>query len=852
MNAEALIGRTLGTCTLQKLVGQGGMGAVFLAQQSRPRRQVAVKVLLPITRLSPSQQAAFLERFRRETDAAASLDYPNILPVHEYGEVDGLAYLVMPYVSGGTLRDELERNRQLPLARAVQYLDQIAAALDVAHGRGVVHRDVKPANILMTTEGRLLLTDFGLVKVIAEDQPSQASLTGAGVPLGTPDYMAPEQVIGGEIDARTDLYALGIVLFQMVTGRTPFKGAMPMQIAMQQINTAPPSPRSLREDLPVTAEQVILRAMAKKPADRYGSAQDIASAFRLALAVAGVQLTAHNVSGAGITSNAENRVYKPKGLFDPSWQTGMVPSVPQKPKLGGVSRVSTPSLVPMTPRPAQETAQNDIVAKTSMTLPSFTDIMQPPAASNSQTNNNYTINNPYTPISFAPDMSQGQVQMNPASNAGPLPATQTTTTQSQIKPRFVHKMGLLRPTTDNSNGANENVPRTNLPTAFPSVPSTPRNTGDVPNGSASLSRVSPLPFGSPDSLFGAVPTQRSGNTGTFGQSGIYPGQGTTTTMKLQQSFKVVQVPVAGQPGQYVTGFLPVLPQEQEEASATSTPAKTSADAMKTLLAGKPLQAFQDLQKNVKIIVLLVAAFLVIFSSSVFLLAHNHSNTIQQQKVVVTPNAKATSAVQATATMQANTILSDSLSENSHNWHVATNGPQLYVFKDNAYHITNNDTKSLAIALLPDETVSGSYAYSLTMDALNGDESSITNQFGLVFNFSVHQKNGKTYKSFYIFEVANTRDGNYQLLKYDDSGNSANSPWTTIWSGHYGREFHQGHGPKNVNTFKVVIDGKKMTLLVNGKKVGDTQSGSLTSGLVGMLVNLNKTEVAFSNLLLAYK
>src|SRR5918912_1590109 len=147
MNAEALIGTVLGTCTLQKLIGQGGMGAVYLAQQSRPRRQVAVKVLLPMTPLTPNQLAAFLERFRRETDAAASLEHPNILPVHEYGERDGLAYLVVPYISGGTLRDSMEQEGPLPLPKVLNYLEQLAEALDFANHRGVRHRDMLPANI---------------------------------------------------------------------------------------------------------------------------------------------------------------------------------------------------------------------------------------------------------------------------------------------------------------------------------------------------------------------------------------------------------------------------------------------------------------------------------------------------------------------------------------------------------------------------------------------------------------------------------------------------------------------------------------------------------------------------------
>src|SRR5216684_4232169 len=183
MNAEALIGSVLGTCTLQQLVGQGGMGAVYLAQQSRPRRQVAVKVLLPATTLKPQHLAAFLERFRRETDAAASLEHPNIMPVYEYGERDGLAYLVMPYISGGTLRDVMEREGALSLPKAANYLEQVAAALDFAHERGVIHRDIKPANILLTPEGRALLTDFGLVKIVAEGpegQAAQVRLTGPG------------------------------------------------------------------------------------------------------------------------------------------------------------------------------------------------------------------------------------------------------------------------------------------------------------------------------------------------------------------------------------------------------------------------------------------------------------------------------------------------------------------------------------------------------------------------------------------------------------------------------------------------------------------------------------------------
>ncbi len=851
MNAEVLIGKVLGTCTLQKLIGQGGMGAVFLAQQSRPRRQVAVKVLLPVTRLNPAQQAAFLERFRRETDAAASLEHPNILPVHEYGERDGMAYLVVPYISGGTLRDELEREGPLSLIKVVNYLDQLAAALDVAHEHGVIHRDIKPANILKTSEGRLLLTDFGLVKIIADGQDAQVSLTGAGVPLGTPDYMSPEQVMGGHnVDARADLYSLGVVLYQMVTGTTPFKGNMPMQIVMHHLHSEPPPPSSLREDLPIPAEQVILRALAKNPNDRYMSAQDLASAFRLALAVSGIQLSLHNVAGSGpVAPGAESRLYTPRGLFDPSWQTGTMPAVPQKSRSGiGHSRVGTPSLVPLSPRPAMSAVESQYANTANANMTSFSELM--PSAQSVSTSNaqsQYSTNNPYTPISFSPDLSPEQ--------AGAVPKvsqTQNARATTHIKPRVVHKTGLLR-TTDDNNVSGTQVPQTSMPFPPTGVPSTP-NTGDVPGEMKTFNPVSPLSFSGTNGTYSGPSSQHDGQASQEAQvstSGPYSGQGATTTMKLTQSFKVIQVPVAGQPGQFVTGFLPVLPQEQGNVLSSPT-ATLPPSNLEPLLSGTPLRAFNKLRKNVKSVVLCAAVFLILLTSSVFWLLRTHTNTSQQTIVAVTPNITATVGVQATATMQANTILSDSLSANSHNWHVATSGPQQYFFKGNAYHITNNDTKALALALLPDETVSGSYVYSLTMEALSGDETAITNQFGLVYNFSVHQKDGKSYKSFYIFEVANARGGNYQLLKYDDSGDPASNPWTTIWAAPFGHEYHEGHGPNSVNTFKVAVNGGKFTLIVNNKVVGNAQDGSLTSGLVGMLVNLNKTEVAFSKLLLTYK
>ncbi|GCE17857.1 serine/threonine-protein kinase [Dictyobacter kobayashii] len=362
MNAEELCGKVLGTCTLQKVIGRGGMGAVYLAQQSRPRRQVAVKVLLPITTFQPQQHKAFLERFRRETDAAASLEHPNITPVHEYGELDGLAYLVMPYVSGGTLRDELDTEGKLPLTRVVSYLEQMAAALDFAHERKVVHRDIKPANILMTPEKRLLLTDFGLVKIITDGQKNQNPLSEVGMPMGTPDYMAPEQVVGGKVDARADIYSLGVLLYHMVAGTPPFQGETPMKVALQHLHTPPPLPRTYRPDLPPAAEQVILRSLAKRPTDRYLRARDLASAFRLALEAAGVQ-----VDGSADAGNRR------RGLFDPVWQSPMPASAHNQEQPEAAPQAVARETAA---RAAQVlAARNDIVAQTSMTLPSFSGIL---------------------------------------------------------------------------------------------------------------------------------------------------------------------------------------------------------------------------------------------------------------------------------------------------------------------------------------------------------------------------------------------------------------------------------------------------------------------------------------------
>src|SRR6202165_2248493 len=236
MDAEALRGKVLGTCALQDVLGLGTMGAVYLANetaslptvrqaerkylaiQPQPARQVAVKVLLRAASLELLQQIEFLEKFNKEIAPLSSLEHPHIVSVYTYGDVDGLAYFVMPYIAGETLEDVLTREGALPLPKAASYLEQIAAALDYAHARGIIHRDLKPANILVKPDGTLLLADFPLTTMLTEGKTAQMRLSQPGML----DYMAPEQVLGKAVDGRADLYSLGAILYRMVTGVPPF------------------------------------------------------------------------------------------------------------------------------------------------------------------------------------------------------------------------------------------------------------------------------------------------------------------------------------------------------------------------------------------------------------------------------------------------------------------------------------------------------------------------------------------------------------------------------------------------------------------------------------------------------
>ncbi|MFC1639785.1 protein kinase, partial [Gemmatimonadota bacterium] len=277
--------------SIERELGEGGMAIVYLAQDLKHNRQVAIKVFRP-------EVAAQLgeERFLLEIETAASLSHPHILTVHDSGAAEGLLYYVMPFVEGESLRDRLDREKQLPIEDTLQIAREVGDALSHAHAQGVVHRDIKPENILMYG-GHAVIADFGIAKAVSAAGGER--LTSTGMAVGTPTYMSPEQASGEEVDARSDIYALGCLVYEMLVGQPPFTGPTVSAIVSQHVAAPPPSASLVRHTISEETSAAILKALAKTPADRFSSASEFAKALGVgAGAVSSAGFSAPTVAAA--------------------------------------------------------------------------------------------------------------------------------------------------------------------------------------------------------------------------------------------------------------------------------------------------------------------------------------------------------------------------------------------------------------------------------------------------------------------------------------------------------------------------------------------------------------------------
>ena len=271
---DEFIGQAIGGYDVERVIGRGGMATVYLARQQSMNRHVALKVL-------PKQfvnDDTYLQRFEREVAIVSKLEHRNIIPVYDYGEHDGLPFIVMRYMPSGSIDDLLLDGPMSP-EQVLKFVAQIAPALDYAHLKDVLHRDLKPSNVLLDDDGGAFLTDFGIARLAGD---GVSAITTQGV-VGTPSYMSPEQAQGKPLDGRSDLYALGVMLFEMLTGRRPFESETPYSIAVMQVTTPPPNLRAINPLVSQAVEKVVLKSLSKKADDRYPTAVALYEALKTAI-----------------------------------------------------------------------------------------------------------------------------------------------------------------------------------------------------------------------------------------------------------------------------------------------------------------------------------------------------------------------------------------------------------------------------------------------------------------------------------------------------------------------------------------------------------------------------------------
>lgn len=287
---------------IEKL-GQGGMAVVYKAFDTKLDRYVAIKIVR-MDIFGTAVHERLIKRFEREAKSLSRLEHPNIISIIDYGYWQGSPYLVMPFIPGGTLKERI--GSPMPWKSAVSLLIPIADALAYAHAKGLIHRDVKPSNILLTESGLPMLTDFGIAKVI-EDEEGQQTITGTGVGVGTPEYMAPEQGLGKQVDGRSDIYSLAVVLYELLTGNKPYKADTPLAVLLMQVNDPVPNPSKFNVKIPEQLEKVLYKSLAKQPANRYPEMKDLKASLSA--------LIAENTSSRSRKSTKlEKKVTKPRSI----------------------------------------------------------------------------------------------------------------------------------------------------------------------------------------------------------------------------------------------------------------------------------------------------------------------------------------------------------------------------------------------------------------------------------------------------------------------------------------------------------------------------------------------------------